>query len=194
VESGRCCPGCSRDPPAFQAARSLVAYEGPVRAAICALKYRRHRLVADSLGRLLAELAPLEVTRGASAVVPVPLHPSRQAERGFNQAELLARPVADSLGIPCLPALLCRIHQESPQAELDAAARRESVHAAFAPGALTPHGTVLLVDDVFSTGSTAAACARALKAAGAEQVLVLTLARTLLRQHRSGDPVLSPRY
>ncbi len=175
------CATCRLDPPAFQRARSLAVYEGPLREAICALKYRRRRAIAPHLGGLLAGWALANVPPGVSAVVPVPLDPSRLADRGFNQAELLARPVARALGVPCLPAALRRRGREA-QAGLNAAARRQNVLEAFEPGSAPVSGKVLLVDDVFSTGSTAGACTRALLMAGAEQVAVVTLARAVLRR------------
>ena len=126
------------------------------------------------------------------AVVPVPLHPARLRERGFNQAELLAGPVAKALGVPCLQAAMRRLGIEA-QAGLHADARRHNVVGAFVPGPERVWGKVLLVDDVFSTGATAGACARALLAAGADQVIVLTLARAVLRQgveDRGGRPAI----
>lgn len=175
------CPACKKSPPAFAFARSVAAYEGGLREAICSLKYRRQKAVATPLGRLLACFAPQEVLHGVEAVVPVPLHPGRLAERGFNQAELLARPVAEAIGTPCLPDALRRLRHEAPQAELGAVDRWHNVEGTFEPGSERIPGTVLLVDDVFSTGATAAACARALVEAGAERVVVLTLARAILR-------------
>lgn len=181
---GTVCAACRVDPPDFDLARSIFTYEDPLREAVHALKFRGRRTAADPLGMLLADLAPPQMTAGVGAVVPVPLHPGRMATRGFNQAELLARPLAARLGVPCLPRALVRLRQESPQAELDADARRRNVADAFAPGHPAVAGTVLLVDDVFSTGSTADACARVLRAHGASRVVVLTLARAVLRHAR----------
>ncbi len=156
-------------------------YGGALREAIRALKYRRRRGVGHYLGALLAERTLGSLPSDLCTVIPVPLHPARLRERGFNQAELLARPVAKALGIPCLPAALRRLGREA-QAGLHAEARRHNVVGAFEPGPAAVWGKVLLVDDVFSTGATAGACARALLAAGAEEVIVLTLARAVLRQ------------
>lgn len=175
----------------------MAVYEGPIRAAIQALKYRRRRALAEPLGGLLATQGAGDPALRATCVVPVPLHPSRLAARGFNQADLLARPVAVRLGLPCVPDALRRIRQESPQAESDAVSRRTNVLRAFAPGPARPWGTVLLVDDVFSTGSTVSACADVLLEAGASRVVVLTLARAVLRclsqAAREGCPRKGPR-
>ena len=175
------CEACRRTPPAFAVARSVAAYEGPLRAAIHALKYRHHRAVAESLGALLARGLPPEAAAGVTAVVPVTLHRIRLSTRGFNQSALLARPVAAALGVPLVADAIRRLHQETPQATLGAAARRRNVAAAFEPDRRLVSGRVLLVDDVFSTGATADACARALLAGGAAEVAVITLARAVLR-------------
>lgn len=175
------CSACNRSPPPFDAARSLAVYDGRLRRAICGLKFHGRKAAASALGGLLAVMAPLEITRGVGVVVPVPLHPARLRARGFNQSDLLARPVASMLGVPCAARALRRVHQDRPQVELRACARQGNVRNAFAPGEGTVAGTVLLVDDVFSTGSTAAACALALKDAGADRVVVLTLARAVRR-------------
>jgi len=176
------CPACRRNPPGFAIARSLAAYEGALREAICALKFRRFQAVAAPLGRLLVRFAPREALHGVQAVVPVPLHPDRLAARGFNQAELIARPVAEAIGRPCIPDALRRVRQEAPQSELGASERLLNVVGAFQPWDLQARGTVMLVDDVYSTGATAAACARALIEGGADRVTVLTLARAVLRR------------
>jgi ComF family protein len=180
IGTGVVCAACGRESPAFSVARSVFVYGGPLRSALHALKYRGRRDLARPLGALLATLAPADAVTGADVVVPVPLHPARLAARGFNQAELLARPLATRLGLPLVPRGVRRVRQEMPQVTLDAAARRGNVARAFAPGEARLRGRVLLVDDVASTGSTASACARALREAGASSVAVVTLARALL--------------
>jgi ComF family protein len=161
-----------------------------MRAAIHAMKYGRRPAVARPLGRLLAEAGGPLVTATArdvagapgdviDAIVPVPLHPARVTERGFNQAELLAVPCATLWGVPLGTRALVRVRPTRPQTELDAAARRANVAGAFEvtrPEDVTGR-RLLLVDDVLTTGATVGAAARALKAAGAETVGVLVLAR-----------------
>jgi predicted amidophosphoribosyltransferase len=107
---------------------------------------------------------------------------------------LLARPLAARLGVPCVAGGLRRVHQELAQAKLDAGARRANVRGAFAPGHTRVRGRVLVVDDVFSTGATAGACAGALRDGGASQVFVLTLARAVLQASRADrQPAASER-
>jgi ComF family protein len=170
---------CRRcDAEAFDAARACGPYEGALRAAVLGLK--REPFVPVRLARMLCEVrgrAPLDTT---TLVVPVPLHREREHERGFNQATLLGRALANRSGLRLDEWSLVRVsHSERHRAGMDARARRESVSDAFAVvrPRLVEGERILLVDDVFTTGATASACARALKAAGAREVYVLTVAR-----------------
>lgn len=159
---------------------ALGPFEGTMRLLLHALKYdRRHTLARPLALRMIA--AGADVLRGATAVVPVPLHRSRQRARGFNQAARLA----GRLGLPVL-RVLRRVRATPPQADLSAAQRAANMRDAFAPVRWPPssgkvHGAVLvLVDDVETTGATLEACARVLRHAGAGEVRSLTAARALL--------------
>jgi ComF family protein len=170
---------CRRcDAEEFTAARACGLYEGALRAAVLGLK--REPYVPARLARMLggaARRAPLD---SATLAVPVPLHPERERERGFNQAALLARVLAARAGLRVDEWSLARVgHGGRHRAGMDARARRESVADCFAVvrPRLVRGERVLLVDDVFTTGATASACAAALAAAGAQAVFVLTLAR-----------------
>jgi ComF family protein len=151
-------------------------YEGPLRAAIQAMKYDGRRSLAGRLAALMRERGG-DVLAGADAVVPVPLHRSRRRQRGFNQAADLAR----GLGLPVIAALW-RTRATGPQADLPAEARSANVAGAFAAtrGARRCRGAVVvLVDDVATTGATLDACAAVLLAAGAAEVRAITAARAV---------------
>lgn len=171
-------------PFALDAARAAYAFAGPLREAIHRFKYEGERARAESLGLLLlAPLAALE-RRGpgdggaqVSAIVPVPLAAARRRERGYNQAEELARVLARARGA-LLDTGLARVRPTRPQVGLDREARRANVRGAFAwRGGPLAGRRVLLVDDVMTSGATAEACAAALKAAGASWVGLVAVAR-----------------
>ena len=154
-----------------------AAYEfgGPLAEAIRRFKYEGRVDYALVLGKLLARHA--EVYRGRiDEVVPLPLHPRRRRERGFDQARLLARPVAEALGVP-LRLHLSRVRETAVQASLDAWHRASNVRGAFASRPLPRRPRALLIDDVYTTGATMRAAGGALYAAGAGNVRVLALAK-----------------
>ncbi len=153
---------------------ALYQYDAPLREAIHMLKYRRRRALAAPLGTFLVEAFP-EFALTCTAIVPVPLHRTRLRERGFNQSTLLAAIVASATGI-LLSEGLKRIRPTAHQVGMDGPAREANVRGAFAwDGGPTPR-SVLLLDDVLTTGSTMRECARALRAAGAVEVHALALA------------------
>jgi ComF family protein len=175
------CQRCRESEDAFRLARAVLRYraEGPARAAILLAKHGGRLVLLRRLAGLLAVEAsrylPLTEWEG---LVPVPLHWRRRWERGFNQAEVLARAVGRHHGLPVLRRALVRV-RPTPRQQGDVEARRRNVREAFAvrrPQAVRER-RLLLVDDVFTTGATANACARALLDAGAAEVGVLTLAR-----------------
>jgi ComF family protein len=153
-----------------------------VREALHAFKFRGRRALAAPLGDLLVEAMEGRLPAGAPALlVPVPLHPRRERERGFNQAALLARRVGRAWRIPARDGVLVRAVATPSQTELDAAARRANVRDAFRlrrPDLVTGRH-VLLVDDILTTGATLSECARCLRAGGATVVGVLTVARVV---------------
>ena len=163
----------------FDRAISSFPYEGVAKTLIGALKYHQRLGLAPFLGGLLAETVISRLgSDSADAVVPVPLHPARRRERTFNQAEALAELLAERLDLPCRRDLLSRLKPTLPQTELTRAQRQANMQGAFLlkPDPLVRSARLLLVDDVFTTGATAEACARRLKEAGAASVIVVTLA------------------
>lgn len=175
-EEGRC-GLCRRGLRGFDAAYSVAAYEGRLRELIHLFKYGGVRTLAKPLGEWLAGAMPRD--ERFDRIVPVPLHWRRRWRRGFNQSALLAQAVARRYALPVTP-VLGRIRATAVQAGLSHAGRRANVKGAFrVRGGFALEGQrVLLVDDVLTTGATAAACAAVLKQAGARYVAVLTLART----------------
>jgi ComF family protein len=181
------CPTCVNDEwggYAFERVRSWAVYEGALVPAILLLKFEN----IDPLGKLFAGwLAQVAVDGGpafeADVVVPVPLHRQRERERGYNQAALIAKPLAKRLGLPYKSVLLTRIRPRPDKHLLSYEERWESVRGAFAtrPGSQVDNLRVLLVDDVMTSGATLDSCAKTLREAGARSVIGLTVARAILR-------------
>lgn len=180
------CDGCA-DLGGFRRARSLVVFAEPARRLTLDLKRRGRGALARSIGRLLADLASAHgLADHAQTVTFVPAG-GRARVLGFDHAELLARAAGRVLGIR-MTRLVVRVNDGPRQADVAFAERRSNVRGRFA--ARPARGHVLLVDDVFTTGSTAEACALALLEAGATSVDVVTWARTLRRRpERSRRPV-----
>jgi predicted amidophosphoribosyltransferase len=200
-ESGRCAL-CRLGLVGYDAVYSYGSYEGTLRTLVHLFKYEKIHTLARPLGALLARVLPRE--RSFDVIVPMPLHWWRRWERGFNQSELLAREIGRRWNAPVVRAVQ-RIKPTAPQAGLTNAKRRANVAGAFRVNnksifdkfgighllgglrRLTNHPSryptikgarVLLVDDVITTGASAAACAAALKRAGARHVTVLAVGRT----------------
>ena len=168
------CRDCPPGP--IDAARAPFIYEGPIRLAIHGMKFSGWHAIGSHLAGAMAELGR-DVR--VDAVTWVPLSRRRLRRRGFDQAEILARHVARGLRAP-LRSLLVRTRDTRAQARLAGTDRRRALAGAFLPRAdQAPPRDVLLVDDVMTTGATAAACASTLKAAGIRRVVVLTAARSL---------------
>ncbi len=179
VEGARMCVKCEGLEPAYREGRTAVLFKGPARALVIELKYHRGLHVLEDIGEIFRR-APhvLEGVRGAT-LVPVPLHPRKERERGYNQTELLAQVLAEVAGEGTRVAqLLRREIDTATQTAFDRRTRIANLKNAFAlaPGhALDPDQHYILVDDVFTTGSTLNSCARTLRRAGALQLDVVTL-------------------
>jgi ComF family protein len=185
AESDRLCQPCSMAPPAFVKAVACGRYQGELRSLIHLLKYQGMQPIASRLGKLLAER--LDPFAGVPMlVIPVPMHPRKQRQRGFNPAELLARAALAETrrrhpqwSLHLETSLLKRVRVTVSQAGLTTHQRRQNLRGAF----FVPHPArlagrdVLLVDDIYTTGATARACSRVLLTAGARSVRVATVAR-----------------
>jgi ComF family protein len=168
----RRCARCRKHPPPYARAQAAFLHGGALSEAIHRLKYEGREELARPLGALFAACEPPR----ADVVAPIPLHAARLRERGYDQAALLAREAGRRFGLPVRP-LLVRVRPTPQQVGLDRIRRDQNVRAAFRalPGATGVR--VCLIDDVLTTGATAAEAARALAAAGAIRVEVRTLAR-----------------
>ncbi len=173
------CPHCTRKNFAFTGAAAAGRYDGLLRELVLQLKYGHRPVLARPLGALMAARVRGGDAAGMDLVVPVPLHRKKFRERGFNQAELLARRVASRLHLALRNDVLLRTKDTQAQTGLDRSSRRKNVEKAFAVrnGADIRGARILLVDDVMTTGSTLSECASALKRAGASKVEVLVAAR-----------------
>jgi len=174
------CSECLTQERHFSRARAVCVYEGAIMEAISRLKYGGLTRLAKPLGNLLAEYQDPDFPLSENdLLIPVPLHPRRLRERGFNQSLLLARQVSRRRSIPLNFTALRRARQTQPQTQLSGAERRKNVRGAFEVGKreAVEGKRILLIDDVFTTGATVQECASVLREARAGEVHVLTLAR-----------------
>jgi ComF family protein len=187
-----CCPECSSEAPAFELAVSFGAYTGALRQLVHLLKYERVRAAAPLLGRFAAQAClQLEgdIDVAELLMIPVPAHKVRMRSRGFNQAELIARAaqrgIEEAIGrkLTLEVTALLRVRFAESQVALTSEERRAQIRGAFKVTARdrVKGREILLVDDVLTTGATAAECARELRQAGAAKVWVVTPARALSR-------------
>ena len=176
------CGRCITAPPPYRAARAALRHEGACRDLIHAFKYRGKSQLRRPLGLLTARLlADFSQSCQPDLLVPVPLHRSRLRSRGFNQSVLLAELLAKQWQIPLQRQLLQRTRATTPQMELTRTERLTNLQGAFKvrDNTLVSDRRIMLVDDVFTTGSTLAACATALLQAGCREVTAVTVAHAL---------------
>ena len=179
VGSDTRCASCIAKPPAFDSARSVLRYDDASRAAILALKRSDRLDLVPAFARWL-ERAGRDLTPETDLIVPVPLHRRRLWSRRYNQSGLLASELGKLIGKPVAMQTLQRTRATPSQGDMPSAkARRRNVRGAFRAAPELRDKTVLLIDDVLTTGATVDACSRALKRAGAARVFVLTLARVV---------------
>jgi competence protein ComFC len=172
------CDTCHGDRPHFLVLRAWAVFENPVQTALHKLKYRRDMSMGDSLAFHM-----LSFVQGLSwpidVIVPIPLGKQRLKERGYNQVGMIAKPLAMALKVKYAPKELMRRKETRTQVGLTKAERRENVHDAFQAGMGVREKTVLVMDDVSTTGSTLSSSAKALYSSGAKDVYALTVARAL---------------
>jgi ComF family protein len=177
------CQSCHECPPSYTKAWTLYPYRPPLQDAICLFKYGGKISLAEPLARLMIDRLPALTT--IDLIIPVPLHAERLREREFNQSLLLADRIGRHLNIPVSCSALIRIAPAPPQTTLTRKERLINLRGAFAVPRPQPiAGTrILLIDDVFTTGTTVNACAKTLRKAGSGHVFVLTLGRTVDANH-----------
>ena len=181
TEEDHICENCLRKRPFYDGIGAPYLYEGGIMRAIHQFKYGRKIYFAGSLSILMATFARRWLDKEENfLIMPVPLHPKRLRERGFNQSLILARHVASRNGLELDYLSLRRIRHTQPQTDLNREERRKNIRKAFEVIGQTPlkGRTVVLVDDVATTGNTLNECARVLKRAGCDKVYGLVLART----------------
>lgn len=173
------CAACLARPPRIARTRAAVAYDDLSRGLAIRLKYERKVAIARTMARYMAPL--VEQPNGDAVLVPVPLHRTRLWRRGFNQSALVARELSRRLNIAADPFLLRRTRRTPPLKGMSPLQRRKTVAGAFkvTDKARIAGRTVILVDDVLTTGSTAEACALALRRAGAARVELISWARVV---------------
>ena len=178
------CPACRAERPHFRALRAWAVFDDRVRNALHRLKYKRDMSMGATLA---AEMLPFVEKLGwqVDLIIPVPLSRQRLRERGYNQVAMIAMPLAMGLNVHYAPRQLIRGKETRTQVGLSRAERKENTRNAFQAHPGVTGKTVLVIDDVATTGSTLSACAEALMTAGAKEVYALTVARAL-SQHGLG--------
>ena len=171
------CLDCSRYPRAYDQGRSLWVHEGKIAQAIYQFKFHNRRIYADVFAGEMAEQYVTWIrAAGVQEILPVPLHPSKQRARGFNQAELLAQKLGEKIQIPVNANVLFRVRKTKPQKLLDERQREANLKNAFGVSReWNAPESVLVVDDIYTTGSTIHRIAKVLKKAGVQKVYFLTI-------------------
>ena len=174
----RVCPHCAELDPLFEQGKTLFLAKGPARSIIHTLKYQSGFYVLEDVKVMIAKVPHFKDYFDGSILVPVPLHPTKERERGFNQSLVIAKSLNDVTMAKDLQNLLVRKGYTQTQTQLSRPARHQNVKNAFAlasDAVVIPDQTYTLIDDVITTGSTFNACAAVLREAGATQIKVATL-------------------
>jgi len=177
-EKAGICEACQTDRPHFRALRAWAVFDDPVRSALRKLKYRRDISMGDLLAAQMVDFVQ-ELCWPIDVIMPIPLGRQRLRERGYNQVGMIARPLAMALDVEYAPDVLIRRKETRSQVGLTKPERKENVYQAFVADARVKRKTVLVMDDVSTTGSTLSSSAEALFLSGANDVYALTVARAL---------------
>ena len=173
------CEKCQTNPPAYRLMRSWAVFDSPIQNALHTLKYRRNIGLGDLIGCQMVDFV-LSLKWNIDAIIPAPLGRQRLKERGYNQVGLVAQPLAYELGLEYAPEALWKARETRSQVGLTISQRRENVSQAYqANPSVVKRKSILLMDDVATTGSTISACTDALRSAGAQEIYALTIARAL---------------
>ena len=174
------CEDCMAHRHTFEYGMALCNYNETAKTSMVKIKYHNKREYLDFYGAAIVARYDKKIRNmHVDAIIPVPVHPSRRRKRGFNQAEILAEIIGERLGIPVRTDLLTRTKKTLPQKELSPAERLKNLSGAFRAEELPPDiKRVLLVDDIYTTGSTLEACARILKKVGAEYTFFVVICMT----------------
>ncbi len=175
------CAHCLSRPPALDACHALFAYRSPIDDWIHALKFRQDLSIARLLGNMLSEHASIVSRVDRPMILPVPLHPRRLAQRGYNQAKELARPLLKA-GYPATRCDCRRLRHTEAQSTLDSKERVRNLRGVFSVPASLENRHLLLIDDVMTTGATLNELATELKRVGASRVEAIVIARTIARE------------
>lgn len=171
------CLDCRAEPTELDWCEAWGHYRGSLEVLLAAFKFERHHFLDRHLARLLEQLLNERGDTSFDAIVPVPMHAAKLRRRGYNQAKLLARPLSRWLGLSMRTDLLAKIADREPQSTLARRDRAANVRGAFQASPSAGELSLLLVDDITTTGETLRACARALRQAGAARVCAVTVAK-----------------
>ncbi len=171
------CGDCVRNKHYYDYGLALYNYDENIKRAIYRFKYKNYRIYSEFFGRQLAKHFEMEIKKwNADAIIPVPVHKKRKKARGYNQAELLANEMSKYLKLPVDNNLLIRIKHTVPQKELSNILRKKNIEKAFKINEnIVKYKCVIIVDDIYTTGSTIDECCRVLRGAGVEKIYFLTL-------------------
>jgi ComF family protein len=181
TSGAKICEKCNTNPPAYRMMRSWAVFDSPVQNALHTMKYRRNIGLGEAFAAQMSEFFK-SLDWLVDVLIPVPLGKNRLKERGYNQVALVARPLAYEVGLDYKPSALWKARETRSQVGLTVTQRRENVEGAYqADARVVNRKSVVVMDDVATTGSTILACADALLSAGAKEVYAITIARALSR-------------